>query len=163
MALKDERVMNDRTFERIETLFDIALFANVRVLVAGCGSGGANVALQLVMSGIRNFTLIDRDVLGPENVIRHVCGRSFIGRKKVDAVAEVLRDRNRDVKIVTIDADIMNYWGIESEIVKSHVVVLATDNEPARYAINEICVQTGIPFVVGRVFTRGIGGEVFAF
>ena len=72
----------DRTFERIETLFDIELFADVKVFVAGCGSGGASVALQLVMSGIRNFTLMDRDVLGPENVIRHVCGRSFIGRKK---------------------------------------------------------------------------------
>ena len=61
--------MTDRTFERIESLFDIAAFANVNVLVAGCGSGGASVVLQLVMSGIRNFTLIDNDILGPENVI----------------------------------------------------------------------------------------------
>ena len=43
------------------------------------------------------------------------------------------------------------------------MVVLATDNEPSRYTINEICVRNEIPFVVGRVFTRGIGGEVFAF
>ncbi|MGD0101022.1 MAG: ThiF family adenylyltransferase [Acidobacteriota bacterium] len=153
----------DRTFERIESLYDIELFADVNVFVAGCGSGGASVALMLAMSGIRNFTLMDRDVLGPENVIRHVCGRSFIGRKKVDAVAEVLRDRNPNVNIATIDADIMNYPNIPSDILKSDVVVLATDNEPSRYAINEICVQNNIPFVVGRVFTRGIGGEVFAY
>src|SRR5437899_9776528 len=108
MAGKDGCAMNnDRTFERIESLFDIELFAAVKVLVAGCGSGGASVALQLVMSGIRNFTLMDRDVLGPENVIRHVCGRSFIGRKKADAVAEGLRDRNPNVNIATIDADVM--------------------------------------------------------
>jgi molybdopterin/thiamine biosynthesis adenylyltransferase len=43
------------------------------------------------------------------------------------------------------------------------VVVLATDNEPSRYAINELCVRHTVPFVVGRVFTRGIGGEVFAY
>ena len=153
----------DRTFERIESLFDIALFADVKVLVAGCGSGGASVALQLVMSGIRNFTLVDCDVLGPENVIRHVCGRSFIGRKKVDAVAEVLRDRNPNVNVATIDADIMNHPDIASEIRASDVVVLATDNEPSRYLINELCVRHNIPFVVGRVFTRGIGGEVFAY
>src|ERR1700733_11747217 len=98
---EDGQIMNrDRTFERIESLFDVQLFADRKVLIAGCGSGGASVALQLVMSGVRNFTLIDRDILGPENVIRHVCGRSFIGRKKTDAVAEVLRDRNPDVKIV---------------------------------------------------------------
>ncbi len=155
--------MNDRTFERIESLFDIALFANVNVLVAGCGSGGASVALQLVMSGIRNFTLLDNDILGPENVIRHICGRRYIGQKKTDAVADVLLDRNPKAKIAKIDADIMNYPNLTSEIAKSDVVVLATDNEPSRYTINEICVRNDIPFVVGRVFTRGIGGEVFSY
>jgi molybdopterin/thiamine biosynthesis adenylyltransferase len=155
--------MTDRTFERIETLFDIALFADVKVLVAGCGSGGASVALQLVMSGIRNFTLIDNDILGPENVIRHVCGRRYIGQKKVDAVADALLDRNPKATIAKIDSDILGHPGLAAEIAKADVVVLATDNEPSRYTINEICVGESVPFVVGRVFTRGIGGEVFAY
>lgn len=153
----------DRTFERIESLFDIQLLAPVKVLIAGCGSGGGSVALQLGMSGIRNFTLLDRDVLGSENVIRHVCGRSFIGRKKVDALAEVLQDRNPNIQIKKIEADIMNFPGIEAEIKGSDVIVLATDNETSRYKVNEICVRNQIPFVVGRVFTRGIGGEVFSY
>jgi len=158
-----DRAMTDRTFERIETLFDIAAFANVNVLIAGCGSGGASVALQLVMSGICNFTLIDNDILGPENVIRHVCGRRYIGQKKTDAVADVLHDRNPNASIAKIDADIMDYPGLAAEIAKADVVVLATDNEPTRYTINEMCVRQSVPFVVGRVFTRGIGGEVFAY
>lgn len=153
----------DRTFERIESLFDIKLFSDVKVLIAGCGSGGANVALQLVMSGVPTFTLIDRDTLEVENVIRHVCGRSYLGRKKVDAVAEVMLDRNPNVKVSKIDADIMTYAGLEDEICKADVVVLASDNEPTRYMINDLCVRTGTPFVVARVFTRGIGGEVFAY
>jgi molybdopterin/thiamine biosynthesis adenylyltransferase len=155
--------MKDRTFERIEALFDLSLFADVKVLVAGCGSGGSSVALQLVMSGVRNFTLIDNDVLGPENVIRHVCGRRFIGQRKVNAVAEVLRDRNPNANVTMIDADLMSYPGLASEIKKCDVVVLATDNEPSRYTVNELCVRDGTPFVVGRVFTRGIGGEVFCY
>jgi molybdopterin-synthase adenylyltransferase len=155
--------MNDRTFERIESLFDIAMFADVKVLVAGCGSGGGSVALQLVMSGIKNFTLIDHDTVEPENVIRHICGRRYIGQKKVDAVADVLLDRNPKANITKIDADIMNYPDLDSEIKKADVVVLATDNEPTRYTINGLCVKNSTPFVVGRVFTRGIGGEVFAF
>jgi molybdopterin/thiamine biosynthesis adenylyltransferase len=154
---------NDRTYERIKTLFDVQLFSEIKVFVAGCGSGGGNVALQLVMSGIRNFTLMDRDILEPENVIRHVCGRRFIGRKKTDAVAEVLRDRNPSVNITTVDADIMSDPDIAAEVRNSDVVVMATDNEPSRYKINELCVQYEVPFVVGRVFTRGIGGEVFAY
>jgi molybdopterin/thiamine biosynthesis adenylyltransferase len=153
----------DRTFERIEALFDVQLFSDTKVFVAGCGSGGGSVALQLAMSGLRNFTLMDRDTMGPENVIRHVCGRRFIGRKKTDAVAEVLRDRNPNLNITTVDADIMSYPDIASEVRNSDVVVLATDNEPSRYKINELCVQNNVPFVVGRVFTRGMGGEVFAY
>ena len=153
----------DNTFERIEALFDIKLFADVKVLIIGCGSGGSSVALQLVMSGIRNFTLIDNDILESVNVIRHVCGRRYIGQKKIDAVADVLRDRNPAVNIATIDADIMSYLALESEIKKADVVILATDNEPSRYKVNELCVRNNVPFVVGRVFTRGIGGEVFAF
>lgn len=157
-------IMNEeRTFERIESLFDIQLLASVKVLIAGCGSGGGSVALHLVMSGVRNFTLLDRDILGPENVIRHVCGRSFIGKRKIDAVAEVLQDRNQNVNIKKIEADIMSMPGIEAEINASDVVVLATDNDPSRYRLNEICVRNGVPFVVGRVFTRGIGGEVFSY
>src|SRR5258708_22338300 len=119
---------NDRTFERIESLFDIELFEQVKVLVAGCGSGGASVALQLVMSGIRNFTLIDNDTVGPENVIRHVCGRRYIGDRKVDAVAEVLLDRNPKANVARIEADIMTYPKLATEIAAADVVVLATDN-----------------------------------
>lgn len=154
---------SDRTFERIQTLFDIEQFAPVKVLLAGCGSGGGKVALDLVMSGIRNLVLLDHDTIGPENVIRHVCGRRFVGQKKIDALAEILWDRNPDATIDRIDADIMTFSDIERLIGDSDVVVLATDNDPSRYKINEICVRQEIPFVVGRVFTRGIGGEVFSY
>jgi molybdopterin-synthase adenylyltransferase len=154
---------DDRTFERIQSLFDIQLLAPIRVFIAGCGSGGGSVALQLVMSGFRNFTLLDCDVLGPENVIRHVCGRRFVGRRKVEALADILQDRNPSVNITTIEADIMSFPDIEAVIRQCDVVVLATDNDPSRYRVNEICVQAQIPFVVGKVFTRGIGGEVFSY
>jgi molybdopterin-synthase adenylyltransferase len=153
----------DRTFERIRALFDIEQFANVRVLIAGCGSGGSAVALQLVMAGIKNFTLIDRDILGVENVIRHVCGRRYLDRKKVHALTDVLLDRNPTASISAIDADLMNYAPLSAEIARSDVVVLATDNDPTRYMLNDLCVRARVPFVVGRVFTRGIGGEVFAY
>lgn len=152
-----------KLFERIEKLFDVGALADACVLIAGCGSGGGNLALQLVMSGIRNFTLIDHDILGPENVIRHVCGLRFVGKKKVDALEEVLVDRNPQVNIRKLDKDLMTFDKLESEVRNHTVVALATDNEPTRYLINEHCVRNKIPFAVARVFTRGIGGEVFSY
>ncbi|MEE9254607.1 MAG: ThiF family adenylyltransferase [Pseudomonadales bacterium] len=150
-------------FARIETLFDVGRLADANVLIAGCGSGGGGVAQQLVMSGLRNFTLIDNDVLEIENVIRHVCGLRYVGMKKVEALANVLRDRNPEVQLELIDADIMKLEKLDELITASTVVIAATDNDPTRYRLNELCVVSGTPFVIGRVFTRGIGGEVFAF
>ena len=153
----------EKIFTRIEKLFDVGLLSSPRVLIIGCGSGGGGLALQLVMSGIRNLTLIDKDTLEPENVIRHICGRRFIGKKKVDAIEEVLLDRNPAINVRKFDIDIMHFDEFESEIKNHEIIALATDNEPSRYLSNEICVRNKVPFVVARVFTRGIGGEVFSY
>jgi len=156
--------MNDeKLFARIAPLFEVGLLKEARVLIAGCGSGGSNVALQLVMSGIRNFALFDSDVLEPENVIRHACGRRYVGQLKVDALADVLLDRNPSAQVGHHNADLMTCGDLSDHIRKSSVVVLATDNDPTRYSLNQLCVENRIAFVVGKVFTRGIGGEVFAY
>ena len=154
---------DDKLFKRMEKLFDVGSLADAKILIVGCGSGGGSLALQLVMSGIRNFTLIDKDVFEAENIIRHVCDRRFIGNRKVDALAQVLLDRNSTINIKKLDVDIMSFEGLETEVKDSTIVALSTDNEPSRYLVNDICVRNKIPFVVARVFTRGIGGEVFSY
>jgi molybdopterin/thiamine biosynthesis adenylyltransferase len=154
---------NPRLFERIEKLYDVGLIGEATVLIAGCGSGGSQVAQQLVMSGIKRFELYDNDVLGEENVIRHACGLRYVGRPKIDALSELLLDRNPAAIINTHNLDLMVVPDLEERVRTASVVVLATDNEQTRYRLNEACVRTATPFVVGRVFTRGIGGEVFAY
>ena len=133
------------------------------MLIAGCGSGGGQVALQLVMSGVRKFVLLDKEQLEPENVIRHVCGIRYLGRRKTAALADVLRDRNPQVEVKEVDEDLLGWRGLQDEVGRASVVVIGTDNEPSRYRLNEVCVETETPFTVGRVFTRGIGGEVYAY
>ena len=155
--------MYDNLFSRLSGLFDVEAFADTHVLIVGCGSGGSQVALQLVMSGVKRFTLIDKDVLEVENVIRHVCGIRYIGQKKIDALEDALRDRNPSVDVKKLDQDILHWEELKLEVKRTHVVVLATDNDPTRYRINELCVQCQTPFVVGKVFTRGIGGEVYSY
>src|SRR5258707_15837883 len=95
-----------RLFERIERLYDVGLLGDAKVIIAGCGSGGSQVALQLAMSGLRNFALYDNQTLGEENVIRHACGLRYIGWKKTEAVADLLRDRNPDIQVETHNADL---------------------------------------------------------
>jgi molybdopterin/thiamine biosynthesis adenylyltransferase len=155
--------MTDPLFSRIEQLFDIGAMSKARVLIAGCGSGGGAVALQLAMSGLKNFALADNDTLDIENVIRHVCGRRYVGQRKVAALADVLLDRNPNLEITLLDHDLETWSGLDAEVDRTDVVILATDNEPTRYRLNQCCVAAKKPFVIGKVFTRGIGGEVFAY
>ena len=154
--------MKDRLFARIERLFDVRAFQDLWVLIAGCGSGGGQVALHLTMSGVRNFILVDMGELEVENVIRHVCGLRYLGWRKTAALADVLKDRNPQVAVRMFDEDILHWRGLREEVERASVVVVGTDNEPSRYRLNEVCVETRTPFTVGRVFTRGIGGEVYA-
>lgn len=154
---------HDPLFARIAQLYDVGAMAKARVLIAGCGAGGGAVALQLAMSGVSRFTLADNDVLEIENVIRHVCGRRHVGLRKTEALGDVLRDRNPAIEIAPLDIDLLSYPHLDEAVMASDLVIIATDNEPTRYRLNEACVRIGKPFVVGRVFTRGIGGEVFAY
>ena len=155
--------MQERLFARIARLFEVEAFKDHWVLIAGCGSGGGQVALQLVMSGVRRFILLDKDDLEIENVIRHVCGLRYVDWRKTAALADVLRDRNPEVEIREFDEDLVGWRGLEEEVRRASVVVVGTDNDPSRYRLNEVCVATQTPFTAGRVFTRGIGGEVYAY
>ena len=155
--------MKERLFARIERLFDVEAFEDQWVLIAGCGSGGGQVALQLAMSGVRRFILADKDELEVENVIRHVCGLRYLGWRKTAALADVLSDRNPQIEIKECDGDLMDWPELRDEVERASVVVVGTDNEPSRYRLNEVCVETATPFTIGRVFTRGIGGEVYSY
>ena len=155
--------MNNKLFARIESLFDVKALENLSVMIAGCGSGGGQVAQQLAMSGVKHFSLVDKDELEIENVIRHVCGVRYLGWRKTAALADVLRDRNPQVEVREFDEDLLSWEGLEQEVERMSIVVVGTDNDPTRYLLNQICVETVTPFTIGRVFTRGIGGEVYSY
>ena len=155
--------MTDGLFARVERLFDVEAFRDLWVLIAGCGSGGGQVALQLVMSGVRKFILVDMDKLEIENVIRHVCGLRYVGWRKTAALADVLRDRNPEVEIRAFDEDVLEWPGLEDEIERASVVVIGTDNEPSRYRLNEACVKAGRRSRSGACSPGGIGGEAYAY
>src|SRR5262249_27925921 len=125
-----------RLFERIERLYDVGLLGQADVLVAGCGSGRSQVALQLGMSGIPKFSLYDKDTLGEENVIRHACGLRYVGWEKTKAVADILKDRNPAIHAECHQEDLLKLPDLEDRVRAASVVILATDNEPSRYRLN---------------------------
>lgn len=136
-----------------------------RITIVGLGSGGFPVMQHLAMSGWRKFTLIDPDKLESINLVKHPGLRKDQGRLKVDIGAEWLTDRNPRCEVMVHPRDIrelgepdMNRLAEESDL-----IISATDSNPVRHIINDLCVRTRTPMTVGLVHRGGTGGTVMAF
>jgi molybdopterin/thiamine biosynthesis adenylyltransferase len=71
----------------------------MHVSVVGCGSFGSALADMLVRAGLGRITLIDPDRLAIENVGRHVLTARYLGKPKVQGLAEHLREINPDLRV----------------------------------------------------------------
>ncbi len=61
------------------------------VVIIGCGSVGAPVAIALAQAGVGKIILIDPDVMKWPNVGRHPLGASAVGKMKARTLADKLR------------------------------------------------------------------------
>lgn len=84
-----------------------------KILIFGIGAIGTGIAIQLAMSGVRHFILVDKDVVTEDSIQRHYFFKeSYIGMTKCDALTDYLMQIDRQVKcevhndIVDFDTDI---------------------------------------------------------
>lgn len=122
-----------------------------RVLIVGAGGLGSPAAMYLAAAGVGRLTLVDQDLVDVTNLHRQLLYTTpDVGRKKLAVARERLQAINPTITIATHETR-LNAQNA-AELVRGHDVVIdATDNFPARYAINDACVQAGIPFVYGSV------------
>lgn len=102
--LNVETVDLDRLFVRIESDESTPLDAlqNKHIAIVGLGSGGGLIASYLAKSGVGKMTFIDDDLYETHNIVRHVCGEEALGREKVRAMKDYIKQRVPDVEINTV-------------------------------------------------------------
>ncbi len=147
-------------WDRVERLLGqdtLAFLKTQTVGVIGLGSGGSFVALSLAMSGVGHFILIDDDVMETHNVVRHASDLRDVGRPKVEAVADLLRQRNPDIVVKTVRGRVEDHLDLLAEM---DVVVAGLDGEAPKFSINEVCVQYNRAAIYAGVYERGEGGDV---
>ncbi len=135
----------------------LAQLAQKAVAIVGLGSGGGFVAQTLAMSGVGRFVLIDNDVIEPANVVRHVVDLRYVGKPKVEAVADLIRHRNPQAKVETV------YGRLEAHkdrLAGVDLVVVGVDGEQSKYAINGVCRENGLTAIYAGVYEMGEGGDV---
>jgi molybdopterin/thiamine biosynthesis adenylyltransferase len=147
-------------WDRVERLIgsdNLAHLAQRKVGIIGLGSGGSFVALSLAMSGVGKFVLVDDDTLEATNVVRHVADLRDLGRPKVEAVADLIRQRNPAAEVETRVGRIEQNMDALDNL---DILVCGVDGEGPKYTINQECLKRGLVTVYAGVYERGEGGDV---
>lgn len=81
------------------TTAQLQRLASVPVGVAGAGGLGSNTAMLLARSGVERLLLVDDDVVEASNLNRQLYWPRHLGRPKVGALAELLRELNPAIRV----------------------------------------------------------------
>jgi adenylyltransferase/sulfurtransferase len=123
-----------------------------RVLCIGTGGLGAPLGLYLAAAGVGHIGVVDFDVVDFTNLQRQVLfGTSDVGRPKITAAADRLRNLNPEIRIDAIETRLSSENALE--LFRDYdIIVDGTDNFPTRYLVNDACVLLGKPNVYGSIF-----------
>lgn len=119
------------------------------VVIVGCGALGTHLAEFCVRAGVGRVRIIDRDIVEPSNLQRQALFTEHHAENAIPkpiAAQEVLTPINRDVTIEPIVGDFNRDNALES--VRDATLILdASDNFDARFLINEVAHDQGIPWI----------------
>jgi adenylyltransferase/sulfurtransferase len=123
-----------------------------KVLTVGAGGLGSPLGLYLAAAGVGTLGMVDFDVVDESNLHRQVLfGRSSVGRPKIQAATDRLRDLNPHIRIVPHELRLDSSNALE--LLRDYdIVVDGTDNFQTRYLVNDACVLLGKPNVYGSIF-----------
>jgi adenylyltransferase/sulfurtransferase len=125
---------------------------NSGILVIGAGGLGCSVLQYLTVAGIGKIGIADYDMVDESNLQRQVLyGTNDVGKLKSIIAKNRLEHLNSlvDIELFNLRIDSSNSLKIIQDF---DVIVDATDNFEARYAINDSCVITGKPMVHGSIY-----------
>ena len=125
-----------------------------RVLVAGVGGLGCQIAVQLASMGVGYIRLADRDIVEMSNLQRqHLYGFDVIGYPKVEAAEMRLHKVNPFIEIDPLPLSVNDRTA--DRLVKGvDLVVDGLDRLAPRLAINRACVKHNVPYIYGAVITH---------
>ncbi|XDD45833.1 ThiF family adenylyltransferase [Leptospira sp. WS39.C2] len=132
------------------------------VLIVGLGGLGCPAALQLVLSGIGRIGLVDFDIVEVTNLHRQTLFKwKDVGRKKIEVVEEVLKEHAPWLEIETF-SEIINSNTNDKLFDSWDIVVDCTDTISSKYALNNFCLNQGIPLVTASVFRTSAQFAIFS-
>lgn len=119
------------------------------VLIIGAGGLGSAASIYLAAGGVGHIVLVDFDRVELANLQRQILyNTADVGRMKTAAAGERLAALNPETRITLIDRA-LDDTALRQRAAEADVIVDASDNFSARFAINRAAVATRTPLVSG--------------
>jgi molybdopterin/thiamine biosynthesis adenylyltransferase len=133
---RQEKLFTEKQQQRLEEL---------KVMIAGAGGLGTNQALQLQRIGVKKIYLYDYDRVEITNLNRQLCyGRKDIGRPKVEAAAEFLKEFDLETEITAVNEKISLATKIPEDI---DIIFDGMDNFESRFILDQLALENELPFI----------------
>ena len=162
------RVVREETFRRVVDAYDLPHLRFCRVVIVGVG-GASGFAEDLVRAGVHDLVLLDPDTVSATNLATQQAYRRDLGRAKVEALADRLRDINPAVEVRALQQDFnqLSDGTIEEllgcDLARPPIRTLlcgCTDQFFAQARVNRVGLQFGVPTLSAQVYAEGRGAEV---
>ncbi len=126
--------------------------AQAKVLVVGAGGLGCPALLYLAAAGVGTLGIADGDRVDESNLQRQILfTEADVGRLKVEAAAERLRAINSAITVNT-HPFFCTLQNAPEMLADYDLVVDATDNFPAKYAVHDAAAARGCPSIFAGLF-----------
>jgi hypothetical protein len=167
-AAVNQRATREETFRRVVGAYDLPHLRFCRVVIVGVG-GAAGFAEDLVRAGLHDVVLIDPDTITATNIATQQVYRRDLGRPKVEAVADRLRDVNPAIEVLALqrdfdqmtDAEIESVLGLDKA--RPPICTLlcgCTDQFFAQARVNRVGLHFGAATLCAQVYAEGRGAEI---
>ena len=145
---EQERQLYDRQF-RLDG-WDQRILKNSRVLLAGVGGLGCEIAKNLTMLGVGHIDLVDLDVVEHSNLNRQILFVDApMAQPKAVAAATMLRKINPNISIKAYHSTLEQLPPILFK--KADVIIGGLDSKQARINLNTQAIRFNKPLVDGGV------------
>jgi molybdopterin/thiamine biosynthesis adenylyltransferase len=146
------------------------MIGRVTVAIVGLGGLGSIVAQELAHLGVKQFRLIDDDVVERTNLHR-VVGTTIksVGRAKVEVAKDQIISINHEAKVGALHVNLRSTEAFRA-LIESDVIFGCVDTDSGRLILNEAANAYLIPYIdcgVGIAVERGkvteAGGRVIVW
>lgn len=125
---------------------------NKKILVAGCGAIGSNLAINLARQGFSNFILVDFDRVEYNNLSTQAYFNQDIDRLKVQSLSSILHEISDDIDIETHHFKLDNNSRTMSVLKKADIIIDCFDNTESRQLLKDYGKTSKTPTLHGGLY-----------